>query len=226
MPVDVTDCLEALDILAERLQDGTQPLAAFDIEIKGDMGREWARFGKARGGVVRGQVWKGFADQYTRKTDGVVVPAEGGVQKVNIKRTHIGFNLAADPESGWLGRGTPITRAEAAGYQRGTVQGKKRPSGQRVESSSILNQDTGRLRNEILARAPWIRVVFGATFLRIGNQLPEYAYHVLVELARNILVWVDGDEGKLRKHLDDWHEELAVEFNTRPSTNRITEGTA
>ena len=34
------------------------------------------------GGTHRGETWAYFADQYTRKTDGVVVPAWGGVQKL------------------------------------------------------------------------------------------------------------------------------------------------
>jgi len=34
------------------------------------------------GGKGRGTMWEGFANQYVRKTDGVVVPAWGGVQKV------------------------------------------------------------------------------------------------------------------------------------------------
>ena len=33
-------------------------------------------------GVYRGESWPGFAPQYTRKTDGVTVPAWGGVPKV------------------------------------------------------------------------------------------------------------------------------------------------
>lgn len=36
-----------------------------------------------RGGTFRGVTWKGFADQYTRKTDGVTVPAQGRVRKVH-----------------------------------------------------------------------------------------------------------------------------------------------
>ena len=36
----------------------------------------------AHGGTYRGVRWKWFAPQYTRKTDGVTVPAEGGVPKL------------------------------------------------------------------------------------------------------------------------------------------------
>lgn len=35
-----------------------------------------------KGGTFRGVTWKWFADQYTRKTDGVVVPAQGGVPRL------------------------------------------------------------------------------------------------------------------------------------------------
>jgi len=35
-----------------------------------------------RGGRFRGVTWQWYADQYTRKTDGVTVPAQGRVRKV------------------------------------------------------------------------------------------------------------------------------------------------
>ena len=36
-----------------------------------------------RGGTHRGVYWPPFAPQYTRKTDGVTVPAEGGVARID-----------------------------------------------------------------------------------------------------------------------------------------------
>lgn len=36
-----------------------------------------------RGGTHRGEYWPPFAPQYTRKTDGVTVPAEGGVSRID-----------------------------------------------------------------------------------------------------------------------------------------------
>lgn len=227
--VDATDVLEALDTFEERVQDGTLPLSQFDIEVKSEIGLDWTLNAKATGGTVRGEQWDGFSDQYTRKTDGVTVPAWGGVPKVKLKYTSIGRRLSFDTYGNrgglrggrhtfrGLRRTTPVLQIELDGYSRGQVQGKKRPSGQRVTESSRLNEDTGRLRNAILTRTPWIRVLFGSTFLRIGNELPIYAYHVLEELDRNPLHWIPDDEDKLRRHVEGWVSAMTVEFNERPS---------
>lgn len=67
----------------------------------------------AHGGTYRGVRWPWFAPQYRRKTDGVLVPAEGGVPRMD---------------------------------GQGEVQGRLRPSGNRVGSQSNLLRDTGILR--------------------------------------------------------------------------------
>lgn len=43
-----------------------------------------------RGGTYRGVYWPGLADQYTRKTDGVTVPAEGGVERLDGRGVVLG----------------------------------------------------------------------------------------------------------------------------------------
>lgn len=75
------------------------------------MGLQFSR--NRKGGRSRGVTWKPFSPQYLRSTDGVEVPAWGGVKKVSGV---------------------------------GTVLGRKRPSGRRVDQSSNLMQDTGKLR--------------------------------------------------------------------------------
>lgn len=225
MPIDVADVTSALQQLEERLEDGTQPLAAFDIEVKGEIGLEWGLNARAEGGYVRGQWWEGFADQYTRKTDGVTVPAWGGVPKVKLGYRVIGRRLSLGTMSD-RGRGratyrglrqtTPVLEVELKGYRRGTVQGRLRPSGGRVTPQSILMVDRGRLRNAVLTRQPWIRHLFGSTILRIGNELPSYATAQFIDNDRNPLRWVPDDEAKLRRHVDQFHERLTVEFNSRP----------
>jgi hypothetical protein len=57
-----------------------------------------------KGGKHRGQRWEFFAPQYTRKTDGVTVPAWGGVKKVRGKgkvkgRLRPGTNTRLHPNS-------------------------------------------------------------------------------------------------------------------------------
>ncbi len=78
-----------------------------------------------RGGSSRGVRWKPFAIQYLRKTDGAKVPAHGGVTRIR---------------PAWAPTG------QRRGPTRGTVLGKKRPSGRRITRSSNLMQDSGTLR--------------------------------------------------------------------------------
>jgi len=78
-----------------------------------------------RGGSARGVTWPPFKEQYTRKIDGAVVPAWGGVSRVR---------------PAWKPPG------EKRGPVRGNVLGKKRPSGRRMARGANLMQDTGTLR--------------------------------------------------------------------------------
>lgn len=71
-----------LDRLGAEVADGTKVLQQLDRITRADIQREMSK-AKATGGVVRGRKQKGFADQYTRKTDGVTVPAWGGVKKLH-----------------------------------------------------------------------------------------------------------------------------------------------
>ena len=99
------------------------------------------------GGTHRGVTWRYFADQYTRKADGVTVPAWGGVQRL---------------------RG------------RGTVQGRKRPSGARVKQGDAIMQDTNTLRSRALAsvRITRFRLVMGnnLTYGAAQQAMRPYAF--------------------------------------------------
>lgn len=72
----------ALRQLGKDVADGTDVLLELDRATKADLGREMGK-GKATGGRVRGRQQAGFADQYTRKTDGAVVPAWGDVRRLH-----------------------------------------------------------------------------------------------------------------------------------------------
>ncbi len=88
----------------------------------------------AHGGTFRGVTWAPFKDQYTRKTDGVTVPAWGGVPRLHTVST---------------------TRHKIRAMELGTrrvlrtgdfVQGRRRGKGKRrVEFSSNLLRDTGAM---------------------------------------------------------------------------------
>ena len=83
-----------------RLSINAAGLAAKERRLRGFLNRDFVRAFKRfrvymlrqtgltfrslkRGGTYRGVTWKPYADQYTRKTDGVTVPAWGKVRKVH-----------------------------------------------------------------------------------------------------------------------------------------------
>lgn len=69
--------------LGDAAKDGTRPLSRFyNGHWKPTVGVAWGRM-RAQGGDFRGHRWAGFKDQYTRKTDGQVVPAQGQVPRLD-----------------------------------------------------------------------------------------------------------------------------------------------
>lgn len=66
--------------ISRKLDDPRPFFKQFRAYMLGRTGQTFRRLG--RGGRFRGVRWRGYADQYTRKTDGVTVPAHGGVPKL------------------------------------------------------------------------------------------------------------------------------------------------
>ena len=115
----VQTMLRGLDAYAEAPEQAWEESAQY-MRVRTD-----SMFKKLRkGGTHRGVTWRPFANQYTRKS-GVVVPAWGGVPRV---------------APGYRKNGSRMSRIS------GTVQGRKRPSGQRLKKSDALMQDTMRMR--------------------------------------------------------------------------------
>ena len=73
------------------------------------------------GGTFRGERWDWFADQYTRKTDGVTVPAQGGVPRLDGRGNVLGrlrpSGTRVTPQSNLL-RDTGILSNSAASVRR------------------------------------------------------------------------------------------------------------
>ena len=67
--------------VGRRLDDARPPLVKFHAYMLGRTGRTFRALGRG-GGRFRGVSWADWANQYTRRTDGVTVPAHGGVAKV------------------------------------------------------------------------------------------------------------------------------------------------
>lgn len=88
------------------------------------------------GGSHRGVFWPWFKDQYTRKTDGVTVPAEGGVANIG-QYSYVQERRRENQKAA----GLKVDRTS----KRRKVQGKRRPSGKRVTKASNLMRDMGRM---------------------------------------------------------------------------------
>jgi hypothetical protein len=118
-PIRVIDgpLLRSLEAKAGLIEHPKRVLRRFHVHMVGQTG-QMVRENK-HGGTHRGVHWPWFADQYTRKTDGQVVPAEGGVRKIR-------------------GRGNVKGRLRSSG-------GTKK----RVTRQSNLNRLTGRAAIEI-----------------------------------------------------------------------------
>lgn len=71
---------EALGELSEKVDGLRQPFEMFAQYMRVTTDKTFDRLRK--GGKFRGVTWRYFAPQYTRKTDGVTVPAWGGVPKL------------------------------------------------------------------------------------------------------------------------------------------------
>jgi len=84
--------------------------------------------------------WGAIPPQYTRVTDGVTVPAWGGVPRIRPGWHHVASVIATGKKI--FGRYTEVF---------GTVSGKLRGSGKRVQRGSIVGADTGDLRRSFLS---------------------------------------------------------------------------
>tara|TARA_Y100000310_G_scaffold63233_3_gene58563 strand:+ start:2827 stop:3348 length:522 start_codon:yes stop_codon:yes gene_type:complete len=93
------------------------------------MVRTDSMFGRLRkGGRHRGVRWKGWAPQYTRKTDGVTVPAWGGVKKLRGKGKVLGRLRPS---------GTRVSASSALMQDTGTLRSRALLS-RRITKSKIV----------------------------------------------------------------------------------------
>lgn len=77
---DSSGLITRLNIISKAIADPRPVLLEFQAYMREQTVQMFER--NARGGTHRGVTWKPFKPQYTRKTDGVVVPAWGGVPKL------------------------------------------------------------------------------------------------------------------------------------------------
>lgn len=155
--------------LQDRVSDLTPALRDFHAYM---IRRTVLMFRRLRkGGSFRGVSWQPFANQYTRVTDGVTVPAWGGVPRLRAGRS------ARKVRSGFVrGAYSDLQSRKLRGQKAtgGTVRGRVRHSGKRVTKGASVMADSGRLRNAALTRQQ-IRIDSRRALLRMDTPLPYAA---------------------------------------------------
>jgi hypothetical protein len=133
------ECIMALHQFRDTVSDGRVPFRLFFTAWSTLRMKAWESI-RVTGGNFFGQVWEAMKPQYTRK-DGTVVPAWGGVPRVSKgwKKGRVGT------KSGQRSVGSLIKN------RGGNVSGKMRPSGRRVAQTSVMMQDTGTMKRDVLA---------------------------------------------------------------------------
>lgn len=196
--VDDANLRRQLARFGDGATNGTKPLRAFYLAIKPQWLKQWNAV-KATGGTFRGKVWPAFADQYTRKTDGVTVPAWGGVPRVQR-----GFRKAtkwSDADRRGVSVGQRMAKTS------GTVSGKLRGSDQRVTQNSIQMRDTGELSQRLLPP----RADITRERIVLGGDAPDYYEHL--HNKRPVLFWTQADQQELNRAAKGYLDELARDFN-------------
>jgi len=185
--------------------DGRRPLFAFFSWWKLRVAEAWANV-KATGGNFRGVAWPAMQPQYTRKTDGVTVPAWGGVPR--LARGWRKFRIEGKPGR----RGTRNAAGDPIRMRSttGNVSGKLRPSGQRVKQSSTMMQDTGNMRNSIIGTP----LALTNTMLTIGPKGAGEKYASEQHERRNVVFWAAEDPPKFEQVIGDYVSEKCREFNS------------
>lgn len=146
-----------------------------------------------RGGLWRGAAWNYFKDQYTRKTDGVTVPAWGGVP-------HIGqYSAISDARRAKL-KAAGLNFGSLTKNKNKTVLGRLRPSGARVTPLSSIMQDTGELRR---GAASVLQVFQGRMAIKADSRVGVRA--AALSRQRPFLFWyLPDDELMIHSHYESY----------------------
>lgn len=196
--VDTRQLDAALARFGERAADGRTPLKRFYAVFKARCPQAIGQV-RATGGMYRGKAFPKLADQYTRKTDGVTVPAWGGVPRVAK-----GFRKATK-WSDTQRRG--VSTGERMAKVGGNVSGRLRGDGQRVKASSPQMNATGRLLKRLFPQ----RADITRQRLQLGADAPDYYESLAKE--RPVLFFTPEDQAELNRQAEVYFGELAKEFN-------------
>lgn len=184
--VDTRELERALDGLNLDISDGRVPMRRFYQWFRIDRLRAWTV--RAVGGDFLGKRWRALRSQYFRRTDSVTVPAWGGVPRIRE-----GFKKAARWHSDVATKKT-IRRGVSTGKRMekvsGTVSGRLRRSGNRVQETSIILRDTGEFARQLLP--PKQPPILTPSMMQIGGDLPDWRIEQLKTWP--VLFWLATDE--------------------------------
>jgi hypothetical protein len=142
-----------------RRKAGKKIIARFHITLWNEVKKAWDAV-RVTGGTFRGKVWARIEDQYTRKLDGVTVPAWGGVPRMQAqfigsrKKIGLGWHQTATAVK-WMD-GKPVRGRRIMEQNKnfgGNVKAKLRHGDVRVKQTDIMMRDTGNMRNDFFYAA-------------------------------------------------------------------------
>lgn len=197
--IDTSQLNADMQKLAASITDGRPFLgkwAKYDMPLATE--RTMQRVGRASTGGSDDRMssagipaWPPAAIQYERKTDGVTVPAWGGVPKARaINKAAPGKRRSSKPK---VFRGGEL------------VKGRKRGSGQRMAATSRLMYDTHEMVNSTFASPK----ILTKNLVRLAPSI-DYAEHARDASTppRTFLFIAPADEAKLTKRAEDHFREL------------------
>lgn len=197
--IDTRGIDRALDQLGVDLSDGRIPLRRFYQWFRAACLKAWTA--RAEGGDFRGRRWRALAPQYRRKTDNVTVPAWGGVPRIRE-----GFKKAAKWANGVSGKRQRrnVSTGERMSKVSGTVSGRLRKSGNRVQKTSIILRDTGELARWLFP--PTVPPVLTPALMQIGGEVPEWRAEQLERWP--VLFFIPSDQTRFNEFGNEYVTEV------------------
>jgi hypothetical protein len=138
---------------------GKKTIDRFHLKLWNEVRTAWNAV-RVTGGMFRGVAWPKLQDQYTRKLDGVTVPAWGGVPRMQAQfigsRKKIGLGWHQTSTAVTWKDGKPIRGRRIMEQNEnfgGMVKGKLRHGDVRVKQTDIMMLDTKNMRDDFFFNA-------------------------------------------------------------------------
>jgi hypothetical protein len=182
-----------------RVKAGKRILSKFQLWYANEVKRAWDAV-KVTGGMFRGVMWPALKEQYKRETDGVTVPAWGGVPKVKFKMGS--FTSITWKKSGQIGKRKKLVGDVA------NVQAKLRHGNVRVKQSDVMMVDTKNMRADFFFKPKFN----DGNKLILTNDPGNFTYAEVQNDRRRFAFWIPSDETMFRAFaVDGLNQQLREE---------------